>query len=333
MKILITGGAGYIGSITAAKLLRKDHEVIILDNLETGYQSTLDKIMQDFGEFEFIQVDLRDKEKLGLALDGIAFDAVIHFAAYIEVGRSVEEPEAFFENNYEGTKNLLKVLDDPSTGPGGDRPTKFIFSSTAAVYGHPKKLPIPEDAHLDPINPYGEAKVKVEKLLEEYAKLGKADSIRLRYFNPAGSYKGLGEKHKPETHLIPLICKAAKGARDKLFIFGDDYDTPDGTPIRDYIHVEELVDSHIVALEHLMKTSGTDVFNVGTGKGHTVKEVFETAKEVIGKNIPYEIVKRRSGDSRELVADPTKINQELGWKAGYNLEDIIQSAWEFENSE
>lgn len=324
MRILITGGAGYIGGITAAKLLLEGHDVIVLDSLITGHEKTLDKIMQVAGEFEFIKVDLREKENLALALGEVDFDAVIHFAAFIEVGRSVQQPELFMENNYGGTKNLLEVLDKKGV-------RKLIFSSTAAVYGHPEKIPIPETANLQPINPYGESKVKVEKLLEKYADQGKLDSIRLRYFNPAGSFEGkLGEMHEPETHLIPLIFQAAKKERDKLFIFGDDYDTKDGTAVRDYIHVMDLVDAHIAALKYLMGKKGTDVFNVGTGKGYTVKEVFDTAKEVIGLDIPFEMTERRKGDSPKLVADPTKINAVLDWRAQYGLRDIIQSAWDFE---
>lgn len=324
MKILVTGGAGYIGSITAAQLLLEGHEIIILDNLEKGHEETLDKIMQIGGEFEFIKVDLREKEKLELALEKIDIDAVIHFAAYIEVGRSVQQPEAFMENNFGGSKNLFEVLVKKGV-------KKLIFSSTAAVYGHPKQVPIPETAALNPINPYGESKVKTEKLLQKLADQGKLDSIRLRYFNPAGSFNGqLGELHEPETHLIPLIFKAGKGERDKLMIFGDDYETKDGTPIRDYIHIQDLVDAHIAALKYLMSKSGSEVFNVGTGKGYTVKEVFETAKQITGLDIPFEIVERREGDSIELVADPAKINAVLGWQAKYNLNDIIKSAWDFE---
>ncbi len=324
MRILVTGGAGYIGSITATKLIQKGHNVIILDNLEKGHETTLDKIMRIAGEFEFVKCDLRNKKELELALNEVFFDTVIHFAAYIEVGRSVQEPEAFFENNYNGTKNLLEVLT-------AKKVRKFIFSSTAAVYGHPDKTPISETAPLRPNNPYGESKVKVEKLLEEYASQGKVDSIRLRYFNPAGSFEGqIGEEHSPETHLIPLIFKAAKKERDKLYIFGNDYDTKDGTPIRDYIHVLDLVDAHLVALEYVMNIQGTDVFNVGTGKGYTVKEIFKIAQQVIGKDIPYEITERREGDSRALVADPAKIEALLKWKAQYQLRDIIQSAWDFE---
>ncbi len=323
MRILVTGGAGYIGSITAAKLILRGHDVIILDNLEKGHQSTLDRIKQEAGEFEFIKVDLRDKGKLDLALGEVFFDAVIHFAAYIEVGRSVKEPEAFMENNYKGTRNLLEVITKRKV-------RKFIFSSTAAVYGDPESVPIPETAQLKPINPYGESKVKVEKMLQTYADRGKLDSIRLRYFNPAGSFRSLGESHLPETHLIPLIFKTAKKEREKLFIFGNDYDTSDGTCVRDYIHIEDLVDAHIVALDHLMGIKGSQVFNVGTGRGYSVKEVFDTASLITGLEIDYEIVERREGDSAELVADPTKINSVMGWKAQYGLEDIIQSAWDYE---
>ena len=292
MTILITGGAGYIGSITSSKLIQTGHKIIVLDNLEKGHAETLDQIKQIAGDFEFIKVDLRDKEKLELALGEVDFDAVIHFAAYIEVGRSVKEPEVFMQNNFGGTKNLLEVITKKGV-------RKFVFSSTAAVYGDPKQLPIPETADIKPVSPYGDSKVKVEKLLEKYADQGKLDSIRLRYFNPAGSMDGkLGEKHEPETHLIPLILKSGKGERDKLYIFGDDYETKDGTPIRDYIHIMDLVEAHIYALEYLGKMSGTDVFNVGTGTGYTVKEVFETAKEVTGLDIPYEIVARRGFANR-----------------------------------
>ncbi|MBD3279985.1 UDP-glucose 4-epimerase GalE, partial [Candidatus Dojkabacteria bacterium] len=248
------------------------------------------------------------------------------FAAYIEVGRSVKEPKAFMENNYGGAKNLVEIIVKKGVN-------KFLYSSTAAVYGNPEHLPISETAKLNPVSPYGESKVKVEKLLGKYADKGKLDSIRLRYFNPAGSMDGkIGEKHEPETHLIPLILKSAKGERDKLYIFGNDYETKDGTPIRDYIHVMDLVEAHIYALKHLEDMNGTDVFNVGTGTGYTVKEVFETTKEITGLDIPYEIVERRKGDSKELVADPTKIEAVLGWKAQYNLRDIIQSAWDFEKT-
>ncbi len=323
MHILITGGAGYIGSITSATLIRNGHKVTILDSLEKGKKETLDKIHQIAGNFEFIKVDLKDKELLEANLQGKKFDAVIHFAAYIEIGLSVKEPKRFMENNYYGSKNLFEVLMKNNVN-------KLIFSSTAAVYGMPKMIPIPEYAELKPINPYGKSKVKVEKLLEKLTKKG-FDSIRLRYFNPAGSFEGiLGEEHEPETHLIPLIFKTAKKQRDKLYIFGDDYNTKDGTAIRDYIHILDLVDAHITALDHLMQTNGSNVFNVGSGVGYTVKEVFDTAQEVTGLNIPYEITDRRTGDAERLIADPSKINAVMGWKTHYNLYDIIKSAWDFE---
>ena len=324
MNILITGGAGYIGSITATTLIKQGHKVTILDSLEKGHQSTLDKIRQIAGQFEFIKVDLKDRELLEENLKEKNFDAVIHFAAYIEVGLSVKEPERFMENNFGGSKNLFEVLILNNV-------KKLIFSSTAAVYGMPKSVPIPETAELKPINPYGKSKVKVEKLLDKLSKKEGFDSIRLRYFNPAGSFEGiLGEEHEPETHLIPLIFKTAKKEREKLFIFGDDYNTKDGTAIRDYIHILDLVNAHIVALEYLMENEGTDVFNVGTGTGYSVKEVFETTKEVTGLDIPYEITERRKGDAEKLVADPAKINAVMDWKARYNLYDLIKSAWDFE---
>ncbi len=324
MNILVTGGAGYIGSITVATLLRKGHKITILDSLEKGHKSTLEKIKQIAGSFEFIKVDLKNKELLSENLKDKTYDAVIHFAAYIEVGLSVKEPGRFMENNFGGSKNLFEVLLKNGTN-------KLIFSSTAAVYGMPKQTPIPETAELKPINPYGKSKVKVEKLLEKLSDNKGFDSIRLRYFNPAGSFEGiLGEEHEPETHLIPLIFKTAKKEREKLYIFGDDYNTKDGTAIRDYIHILDLVDAHIVALEYLMQNTGTDVFNVGTGEGYSVKEVFETAKTVTGLDIPYEITKRRKGDAEKLIADPTKINAIMDWKTRYNLYDLIKSAWDFE---
>lgn len=323
MKLLITGGAGYIGSITAAKLIEAGHEITILDSMEKGHERTLEMLRQVYGNFEFIKVDLRDKARLEHVLEGKSFDAVLHFAAFIEIGRSVKEPELFMDNNFGGTKNLIEVVTELGVN-------KMVFSSTAAVYGNPDTTPIKETHEIKPINPYGESKVKSEELLQKYAEEHSLDSIRLRYFNPAGSYKGnLGELHTPETHLIPLIFRAAKGEIDELQIYGDDYETHDGTPIRDYIHIEDLVDAHLDALEYLKTYKGSDVFNVGTGKGYTVKEVFETAKTVTGFDIPYRIVDRREGDAAELVADPTKINAVMNWKAQYNLYDIIKSAWDF----
>jgi len=323
MNILITGGAGYIGSHTAYKLIKAGHDVIILDNLEKGHQETLDVLRQKAGNFTFIKVDLRDINKLRSSLSNIPIDSVIHFAGYIEVGRSAKEPQEFFENNTVGSQNLFKILIENNI-------KKLIFSSTAAVYKPQDKL-LDENDTLAPESPYGTSKLLTERMLESYANFVEFDSIALRYFNPAGSFGGLiGERHLPETHLIPRLLRAFITDNIDFGIFGDDYDTPDGTAIRDYIHLEDLVDAHIAALKFLEDNAGHHKFNVASGKGTSVQQMVDTAQRVLDKKLNYKIHLRRKGDADRLVASPNKINTEIGWKTKYNIEDIIESAWKYE---
>jgi len=323
MNILITGGAGYIGSHTAYKLIKAGHNVTILDNLEKGHQETLDVLRQKAGDFKFINVDLRDIKGLRTALSKSVINSVIHFAGYIEVGRSAKEPQEFFENNTVGSQNLFKVLIENNI-------KKLIFSSTAAVYKPQDKL-LNENDTLAPESPYGTSKLLTERMLESYAKFANFNSIALRYFNPAGSFGGLiGERHLPETHLIPRLLRAFISDNINFGIFGNDYDTPDGTAVRDYIHLEDLVDAHISALKFLENNTGHHKFNVASGIGTSVQKMVDTAQKVLGKKLNYKIHPRRKGDADRLVASPNKINTEIGWKTKYDIEDIIKSAWEYE---
>jgi len=324
MKVLVTGGAGYIGSHAALKLLELGHEVAILDNLERGRQEALDTIKKQGGDFEFLKVDLRDLSSLQQALKGKEYDAVIHFAAYALVKESTEFPEKYMVNNVIGSQNLFQTLMENGI-------TDIIFSSSAAVYGTPAEVPIKETALTHPESPYGTSKLIMEMILKDYCTFKDMNALALRYFNPAGSYQGmLGERHQNETHLIPRLLHAIIDPGFKFAVFGDDYSTPDGTAIRDYIHIMDLVDAHIQAIAYLKKHKGFDVFNVGTGKGSSIKEAITAAEKVSGKKLSYEQGLRRAGDPSVLVADAGKIKAEMDWQTKYNLSDTIQSAWEFE---
>jgi UDP-glucose 4-epimerase len=325
MHLLVTGGAGYIGSHTVYELLKAGHKVTILDNLSNSDTGVLDVIADNVGAFDFIQADLRDYHNLLNEISGNKYDACIHFAALIEVGRSVLEPEAFFDNNVMGSHNLIKAL----TEIGVD---KMIFSSTAAVYGTPETTPIPETARINTENPYGTSKFIVEKFLQDYAQFKGLNSIALRYFNPAGSLNGvIGENHKNESHVIPRLLRSfTKPNKYQFKVFGTDYPTPDGTAVRDYIHIMDLVDAHIKAVAYLENHKGFDVFNVGTGKGSSVNEVIAAAEAVTGKELEYEIAPRRSGDSPVLVAAVDKIKEKMGWEAKFGLKEIVESAWDWE---
>lgn len=324
MKILITGGAGYIGSHTAYKLIKQGHNVTIIDNLEKGHQSTLDKLKEKAGEFSFIKADLRDINSLREKLESKEFDAVIHFAAYLEVGRSTREPEVFMQNNVCGSQNLLQVLIE-------NKISNVIFSSSAAVYGTPESTPIPEDAKKQPDSPYGESKLITERVLKTYCDFRGMNVVALRYFNPAGTFDDLeGERHIPETHLIPLLLHAYLDDSFKFSVYGDDYNTPDGSAIRDFIHMEDLVDAHIQCVQFLENNKGFHTFNVGTGHGASVLEVVKAAEKIIGKKLDYNSGPRREGDPDRLIADPTKIKTEMGWEAKYGIEEIVKSAWEWE---
>lgn len=313
MKVLVTGGAGYIGSITTKLLLSNNQEVIILDNLSRGHKAAIPK-----GAI-FMQGDLGDTAILNKLFIEHCIECVVHFAAASLVEESVKNPDLYFFNNVVNGVNLLKAMVEHNV-------LKIIFSSSAAVYGNPDVVPIPETAQINPINPYGQTKRTFENLLEEYDAAYGLKYISLRYFNIAGAYEELGEDHRPETHLIPLILKAAIGKQKNFEIFGDDYDTRDGTCIRDYIHVYDVAIAHLLAMKILGEKS--KVYNLGSENGATNKEVFKTACEVIGKTINCEIVHRRPGDPPILIASSQKIKKELGWQPQKtNLKTIIQDAW------
>ncbi|ADU96624.1 UDP-glucose 4-epimerase [Thermovibrio ammonificans HB-1] len=319
MRILVTGGAGYIGSHTVELLGRKGHIVLTVDNLSRGHREAV-----LFGELA--EVDLSEKEKLKELINSFRPDAVIHFAAFIEVGESVKDPKSFYRNNTCNALNLLEAVVESGV-------KNFIFSSTAAVYGNPQKVPIPEEHPKNPINPYGASKLAVERMLQDFHTAYGLNYVALRYFNAAGADpKGrIGESHNPETHLIPLILKAAKGERDSFKIFGTDYPTPDGTCIRDFIHVCDLAEAHLKALEYLAEGGESCALNCGYGTGHSVKEVVETAKRVTGREFKVEEAPRRPGDPPILVADTRRIEEKLNWKPKFNdLEYIIQTAWNWE---
>jgi UDP-glucose-4-epimerase GalE len=316
-KILVTGGAGYIGSHTRYFLQKQGHSVIVVDNLERGYREAVPaEILHEF--------DIRDTARLTQLLNDEHVDAVIHFAALIAVGESTKVPELYFSDNVGGSLSLLEAMLRASV-------KRIVFSSTAAAYGIPQRVPITENEPIAPINPYGETKVMVEKIMEWLDRYRELRSIRLRYFNACGAEPeaGLGERHDPETHLIPLILRAVLTGKP-VTLFGDDYDTPDGTCIRDYIHVSDLAEAHVFALEHLLKGGSSDVFNVGTGSGHSVKEVLAAVERVTGKTVPHTIGPRREGDPPSLVADSQKLQTTLGWRPKRaELDRIVADAWAF----
>ncbi len=316
--ILVTGGAGYIGSHTVRLLVRQGYGVTVVDNLSRGHRHNVDPE-------RLRTVDLADTEGLSRVFAERAYAAVVHFAAYIAVGESMRTPELYFANNVGGSLSLLTAMVRADV-------KHLVFSSTAAVYGMPAKVPIPEDAPFAPVSPYGESKVMVEKLLHWFDEIHGLRSIRLRYFNASGADKegGLGEEHEPETHLIPLLFRAILTG-ESATIFGTDYLTPDGTCIRDYIHVNDLAQAHILALELLLAGGRSDAFNVGAGSGYSVREVLKTVEEVTGKKVPYVVGARREGDPAELVADSTKLRDALHWTPRESaLGDIVSSAWNFE---
>ena len=314
--ILVTGGAGYIGSHTNKMLNQEGYDTVVLDNLSRGYENFV-----KWGEFVKGDIGSKDIREIFETHD---IDAVMHFAAFSSVAESVEHPQMYFKNNYKNTLNLLQVMREFGVD-------KFILSSTAAVYGNPEKIPITEDQKLKPINPYGHSKFIVEKSLSREAEKGDFNFVSLRYFNAAGCDFDceVGEYHDPETHLIPLVLDAALGIRDSISIFGTDYNTPDGTCIRDYIHVNDLARAHILAYEYLVNGGKSDFFNLGNGKGYSVKEIIDTCKKVTGADFKVETVNRREGDPDVLVADSSKVKDVLGWTPQYDLETIVSSAWDW----
>ena len=317
MRLLVLGGAGYIGSHTAVELLASGHEVVIVDSLVTGYEAAVPE------GASFYQGDIRDYDFLNDLFKKEAIDAVIHFAAFSLVGESVTDPLKYYENNLYGTKVLLKAMIDNGVN-------KIVFSSTAATYGEPENIPILEDDRTCPTNPYGETKLAMEKMMKWSANAYGLKYVSLRYFNACGAHKSakIGEAHNPESHLIPLVLQVPNGKRERVSIYGTDYDTPDGTCIRDYIHVTDLAKAHILAVEYLMKGGESNVFNLGNGVGYSVREVIETARRVTGHPIPAVEIPRRAGDPARLVASGEKAKEILGWKPEITeLEDIIRSAW------
>jgi UDP-glucose-4-epimerase GalE len=315
MAILVVGGAGYIGSHTARLLRRQGHEVIIYDNLSTGHRFLADG-------FELILGDIADGEKLAHALKRAS--AVVHFAAHAYVGESVENPRKYFRNNVDGALTLLNATIDAGV-------RAFVFSSTCAVYGVPSEVPIAEDAPRQPINPYGASKLFFENALEAYERAYGLRSVRLRYFNAAGADESgeIGELHDPEPHLIPLALAAAAGAGPELRVFGTDYPTPDGTCIRDYIHVNDLAEAHVLGLQHLMNGGAPLALNLGTGEGHSVRQVMAAVQVVTGNAVPWHAAPRRPGDPPVLVADPSRARELLQWKASRTLRNIVSTAWKW----
>ncbi|MFD1902222.1 UDP-glucose 4-epimerase GalE [Enterococcus termitis] len=319
MSILVLGGAGYIGSHAVDQLIHKNYEVVVIDNLQTGHkQAVHDKAV-------FYQGDIRDKAFMQEIFTKESIDGVIHFAASSLVGESVEKPLMYFNNNVYGTQVLLEVMEEFGV-------KQIVFSSTAATYGEPKEMPIVETMPTNPENPYGESKLMMEKMMKWCDRAYGMRYVALRYFNVAGakSDASIGEDHDPETHLVPIILQAALGQREYLGIYGDDYDTPDGTCIRDYVYIEDLIAAHIAALEYLQKGNESNIFNLGSNNGYSVKEMLEAAREVTGKEIPAKILPRRAGDPSKLVASSEKAKQVLGWQPKVtDIKEIIKTAWDW----
>lgn len=317
MRVLVTGGAGYIGSFMTKELLDRGDSVVVADSLERGHKEAIDK------RAKLVVGDLADKNFLSQTLDE-GFDTVIHFAGYIAVGESMEMPEKYFYNNTFVSLQLIEEM--KQTGI-----KNIIFSSTAAVYGNPVQVPIPEDHPKDPTSPYGESKLMTEKMLRWYHEIYGINFVALRYFNACGAQidGSMGERHSPETHIIPNAIRAARDKK-QFNLFGDDYKTPDGTCVRDYIHVKDLVVAHVLAMEKLKKEDGGFFYNVGTGVGFSNKQVIEMVKKVSAVDFEVVVGPRRFGDANELVADATKIKTELGFSPKYSdLQTIVQSAWEW----
>jgi UDP-glucose 4-epimerase len=316
LKLLVTGGAGYIGGTVAELLLNKGHEIAVYDNLCHGHRSMVPH------RAEFFEGDLADRSKLEQIFSSGSFDGVMHFAALIEAGESMRRPELYFRNNSAATLTLIEAM----LAKGVNR---LVFSSTAAVYGEPESTPIVEDAPLRPTNAYGESKLLVEQMLGWMNRIHGFRYVSLRYFNVAGAIEGRGEAHEPESHLIPLILDVALGKRKSIKVFGQDYPTPDGTCIRDYIHVQDLAQAHLLAFEALADRDRL-IYNIGNGRGFTIREVIESARRITGHPIPVEKVERRPGDPAILIASSMKIERELGWTREFDkLDEIVASAWKW----
>lgn len=317
MAILVTGGAGYIGSVAVRDLLDDGEEVVVVDNLVYGHRQAIDSAVA------FFEGDIGDQVLIGEILEKHEINAVMHFSAFAYVGESVEDPAKYWENNVSQSIRFFNEM-----LAGGVK--KFIFSSTCATYGEPQYVPIDEKHPQSPTNPYGWSKLIIERMLENYDTAYNARFVSLRYFNASGATDGCGEDHDPETHLIPLVLQTAQGKREQVSIFGDDYPTPDGTAIRDYIHVSDLSQAHLLALRHITGGGSSEFINLGNGNGHSVRDVIETAEKVTGRQISTAVKPRRSGDPSKLVADSQKAREVLGWNPKYSeLEQIIESAWKW----
>ena len=322
MVILVCGGAGYIGSHAVHALIEKGEEVVIVDNLQTGHRGALHP------KAKFYEGDIRVAAMLDQIFTEKKIDAVMHFAANSLVGESMEQPLLYFNNNVYGMQVLLEAM----VRHGVD---KIVFSSTAAVYGEPKHVPIREDDETCPTNTYGETKLTMEKMMKWVSRANGVRYVSLRYFNAAGALPdgSIGEDHKTETHLIPLILQVPTGRRDHITVFGDDYPTPDGTCLRDYIHVVDLADAHVLALEYLRKGGASDIFNLGNGQGFSVKEMIAAAEKVTGRSIKVELGARRAGDPAQLIASSEKARTVLGWKPQFtDVEQVIGTAWKWHES-
>jgi UDP-glucose 4-epimerase len=320
MRALVCGGAGYIGSNMTALLAAEGHEPVVFDNLSTGHRLAVQ-------ETDFVQGDLADYDLLISTLTEHGIEAVMHFAAFIEVGESVQVPLKYYRNNFCDTQNLLSAMEAVGV-------EKFVFSSTAAVYGTPKDVPITEDSPTEPINPYGQTKLAAEEMCHYQSQAGKLAYASLRYFNTcgAGSNATLGEDHRPESHLIPLTIQAAMGKRSEIKIYGTDYETPDGTCIRDFIHIDDLCRAHLLALDRLGQSREL-IYNLGSETGYSVREVIETVKKVSGKDFKVVETDRRPGDAPVLTADATKARNELGWKIEKpELEEMVSTAWQWHSN-
>ena len=318
MKILVTGGAGYIGSFMVKRLLEKGEDVIVTDSLERGHKEAVDV------KAKFYDGNLQNKEFVSKIFSENKFDAVIHFAGFISMGESMENPYLYFQNNVFSALNLMEEMVKTETN-------NFIFSSSAGVYGNPLKLPIPEDHATNPTNPYGESKLMVEKIMIWYGKTKNLHTVSLRYFNAAGASLDaeLGERHEPETHIIPKIIYSIL-RKENFKLFGTDYQTKDGTCVRDYIHVLDLVEAHVLATERLKNLPGNYVYNVGTGNGFSNKEVIEMVEKVSGQKAEVQQSPRRPGDADKLIADSSKIKSELGFSPKHSdLETIVKTAWQW----
>lgn len=322
MTILVLGGAGYIGSHAVDQLIEKGYDVAVVDNLLTGHRQAVHT------DARFYEGDIRDKEFLRGVFQKETIEGVLHFAASSLVGESVEKPLVYFNNNVYGMQGLLEVMHEFDV-------KRIVFSSTAATYGEPKESPITEESPTNPKNPYGESKLMMEKMMKWCDEAYGMRYVALRYFNVAGAKNdaSIGEDHTPETHLVPIILQVALGQRESLAIYGDDYDTPDGTCIRDYVQVEDLIAAHILALEYLKAGNESNFFNLGSNKGYSVTEMLEAAREVTGRDIPAKIAPRRAGDPSRLVASSEKARAILGWAPEYtDVKEIIKTAWAWHES-